>query len=73
MTLELSVLLAIAEFAVRALVITRILLHGRRKPSAQLAWILVVLALPIVGTFVYMLIGETTLGRRRRARRRPGR
>ncbi|MHC5028550.1 MAG: cardiolipin synthase [Planctomycetota bacterium] len=66
--LSVSALLIATEFVVRVLLIIRILLQGRRKPSAQLAWVLVLVALPLFGIFVYLMIGETTLGRRRRAR-----
>ena len=38
----------------------------RRRPAAvTLAWIVVILALPVVGVILYLLVGEVRLGRRR--------
>lgn len=40
----------------------------RRRPSTVLAWLLVIFMFPIVGLCVYLLVGETRLGRRRARR-----
>lgn len=39
----------------------------RRSVSSTLAWLLVILALPVIGVLAYLLIGELSLGRRREA------
>ncbi|MDP6541478.1 MAG: cardiolipin synthase, partial [Phycisphaerales bacterium] len=41
-----------------------------KTPSAKLSWILLIVALPFVGTAIYLLIGTTRLGSLRRKRHR---
>jgi cardiolipin synthase len=48
--------------------ITRILLRQHRDPASRIAWIVVVLALPVVGIVAYLLLGETNIGARRAER-----
>lgn len=48
----------------------RILLRQHRNPASRIAWIVVVLALPIVGIVAYLLLGETNIGARRAERLR---
>jgi len=53
-----------------AATIMRALLRPHREPASRLAWIIAVLALPIVGVLLYLLLGETRIssGRRERGR-----
>ena len=38
----------------------------RRRPSSQtLAWILLIVGLPLVGTLLYLMMGEIKMGARR--------
>jgi cardiolipin synthase len=46
----------------------RVLLRPHRDPAARLAWLAVLLALPFVGVIAYLLLGETSIGRRQAAR-----
>ena len=46
----------------------RVLLRPHRDPTARLAWLAVLFALPVVGIIAYLLVGETSIGRRRVAR-----
>ena len=55
---------------IQAGLIVRILLRQHRDPAARIAWIVVVLAVPIVGVFAYLLLGETNIGARRAGRLR---
>ncbi len=50
---------------IQALLIVRVLLRPNREPTARLAWIVVLLALPVLGILTYLLFGEIRLGRRR--------
>lgn len=50
--------------------LVRVLLRPHRDPAARMAWVVVVLALPLVGVIAYLLLGETNIGRRRVARLR---
>ena len=45
--------------------ITRVLLRPNREPASRLAWIVVILAVPVMGILAYALVGETRIGRRR--------
>ena len=45
----------------------------RREPSVSLAWIAIVLAVPFVGLFAYLLVGEVRLGKSRVERYRNAR
>ena len=42
-----------------------ILLRRHREPVSRLAWLVVVLALPFVGALAYLLLGSTSIGRKR--------
>ena len=46
---------------IQAGLITRILLRQHRDPAARIAWIVVVLALPVVGIVAYLLPGDTNI------------
>lgn len=48
------------------------ILHNRREPRGMLAWILALVALPLIGLILYMLVGPVPMQRkvRRRIRRR---
>jgi cardiolipin synthase A/B len=50
--------------------IMRALLRPHREPASRLAWIIAVLALPIIGVLLYLLLGEARIsaGRRNRGR-----
>ena len=55
---------------IQAGLITRILLRQHRDPASRIAWIVVVLALPVVGIISYLLVGETNIGAKRAERLR---
>jgi hypothetical protein len=58
MLLALSILLQVGF-------IVRVLLRPHRDPASRIAWIVVILALPVVGIVAYLLLGETNIGRKR--------
>jgi len=49
---------------VQVLVILRVLQRPNREPASRIAWVVVVLALPLFGIFAYLMLGETNVGRR---------
>jgi len=51
-------------------VLARAVLRPHREPASRVAWVAVIAALPGVGMFIYLLLGETSIGRRRVARAR---
>ncbi len=60
-TLLWTALLFVCHLAVAA----RVMLRPHRQPASRVAWIVVVLALPLIGMIGYLLLGETNIGRRR--------
>src|SRR5271157_5365294 len=53
---------------IQVALIVRVLLRAHRDPASRIAWIVVVLALPVVGIVAYLLLGETRIGARRAER-----
>jgi cardiolipin synthase len=60
----------IVHYVIVAACMVRILLRPHREPASRLAWLVVVLALPFLGVLAYLLLGETSIGRKRVARLR---
>jgi cardiolipin synthase len=57
-----EVILVLAEIAVLARVLTR----PHREPASRLAWVAVVIAVPLLGVLAYLILGETRISGRRR-------
>ena len=55
---------------VQAALIVRVLLRPHREPSSRIAWIVIIIVIPLLGVLAYLLLGETNIGRRRVARMR---
>jgi cardiolipin synthase A/B len=53
---------------VQAALIVRVLLRPHRDPASRVAWIVVILALPVAGIVAYLFLGETSIGRERLGR-----
>ena len=49
-------------------VIARVILRPHREPASRIAWIVVMIAVPVIGILTYILLGETSIGRRRVSR-----
>jgi len=56
------------EFALHVAVAGVILLRRGRRPAVATAWIVTVMALPVLGVVLYLLVGESRVGRRRARR-----
>ena len=50
--------------------IVRAILRPHREASSRLAWVVVMVLLPVIGIVSYILLGETNIGSRRAARLR---
>ncbi len=61
MLIELHILIQVA-------LIVRVLLRPHRDPASRIAWIVVIVALPIAGFVAYLLLGETNIGHKHVAR-----
>jgi cardiolipin synthase A/B len=46
-------------------VIARAILRPHREPASRVAWVVVIVVLPVIGIIAYILLGETNIGRRR--------
>lgn len=60
-----SALGALLILLVHVGVIARVILRPHREPASRIAWIVLIVALPMVGMVAYLLLGETNIGRRR--------
>jgi cardiolipin synthase len=58
-------LIPLLHVLVQVLIIARVLLRPSREAASRVAWIVVVLALPVLGIIAYLLLGETNIGRKR--------
>ncbi len=65
MDVLLPALLLVADFAVRFTLAAVIIIRSRGTPAVRLAWLVLLLAVPVVGVVAYLLFGEPRLGRRR--------
>lgn len=57
-------------FLIQLAVIVRAILRPHRDPSSRIAWVVIIAAVPALGTVAYLLLGETSIGERRSARAR---
>ncbi|CAA6678418.1 MULTISPECIES: cardiolipin synthase [unclassified Lentimonas] len=49
-------------------IILRAVLRPNREPASRVAWVVVIIVIPIAGMIAYLLFGETSIGRKRVAR-----
>ncbi len=63
-SLSAAILLVLHIIAVLGVLI-RVLLRPHRQAASRIAWIVVVLALPMLGIIAYLLLGETNIGKKR--------
>ncbi|TWU34307.1 cardiolipin synthase [Novipirellula artificiosorum] len=55
----------IVHLLIEVLLIVRVMTRPHRDPASRIAWISVIAALPFLGMLIYLLFGETNIGRRR--------
>ena len=61
---------AAIHLAIQVALVVRALLRPNREPASRVAWIAVILSLPVIGFIAYVLFGEVNIGRRRVQRMR---
>ncbi len=66
--MHLSEIIVFAHFLIVVVTSLRILARSNLAPPTRMAWIIVVLVLPVFGTVVYFLFGEVNLGRTKNQR-----
>ncbi len=60
----------VGEYLLRVVMVLFILIRRSSRPSVATGWMVLVLALPVVGTILYFSLAETRFGRRRIRRHR---
>lgn len=55
----------IVHLLIEVILIIRVMTRPHREPASRIAWVAVIAALPFVGMLIYILFGETNIGRRR--------
>ena len=60
----------VLHILIQMAIIVRVLLRPHRDPASRIAWVVVIIAVPVLGVLAYLLLGETNIGRRRVARMR---
>jgi len=68
--LSLSALSVALHVLLQAGFVARVLLRPHRDPASRITWVVVILALPVLGMAAYVLLGEVSIGRRRAERMR---
>jgi cardiolipin synthase len=61
----LHIIETIIVLAIEGVVLLRAILRPHREPAARLAWVIVIIAAPVIGSVAYLLLGETRVRRRR--------
>jgi cardiolipin synthase len=61
----LTIIGIVTHFLLFSFLILRVMTRRHRDPASRIAWIAVIAALPFFGAFIYLLFGETNIGRRR--------
>ena len=56
--------------AAEAFVLFRAMIRPHREPTSRLAWVIVIIILPVVGTILYLLFGEARISTTRKERGR---
>ncbi|MCK5248348.1 MAG: PLDc N-terminal domain-containing protein, partial [Spirochaetaceae bacterium] len=60
----------ILEILLQLTFMIRVIMRPHREPTSRIAWLVVIAALPVFGMIIYILLGETNLGRKRVKRRK---
>lgn len=69
MTLNLLALTySIIYLVIHLAFVVRAILRPHREPASRIAWVVVIMVVPLAGIIAYILLGETSIGHRRAAR-----
>ena len=61
---------AVGGFVIHLLTVLRAITRPDRTPASRVAWIAVIMCLPVIGVVAYLFLGETSIGRERAHRLR---
>jgi cardiolipin synthase A/B len=62
--------IAVGGFVIHLLTVLRAITRPNRTPASRVAWIAAIMCLPVIGVIAYLLLGETSIGRKRTGRLR---
>ena len=58
-------IVAVGVFAIHLLTVLRAVTRPNRTPASRVAWVAVIMCLPVIGVVAYLLLGETSIGHQR--------
>jgi cardiolipin synthase len=58
-------IVAVGVFAIHLLTVLRAVTRPNRTPASRVAWVAVIMCLPVIGVVAYLLLGETSIGHER--------
>ena len=58
-------IVAVGVFAIHLLTVLRAVTRPNRTPASRVAWVAVIMCLPVIGVVAYLFLGETSIGRER--------
>jgi cardiolipin synthase len=61
----LHLLLTAFVVAIELAVLVRAIVRPHRQPASRLAWVIIIIVAPVIGTIFYLLLGESLVRRRR--------
>src|SRR5580692_2990588 len=61
---------AVGAFVIHLATVLRAITRPNRTPASRVAWIAVIMCLPVIGVVAYLFLGETSIGRERARRLR---
>src|ERR1700733_13918577 len=65
-----GVIVAVGVFVIHLLTVLRAVTRPNRTPASRVAWVAVIMSLPVIGVVSYLFLGETSIGRERSHRLR---
>jgi len=60
-----TMIFILLHILVQIFFVVRVMLRPHRQPASRIAWLVVVLAFPILGILLYLFFGEVNIGRKR--------
>ena len=60
-----AAIVAVCAFAIHLLTVLRAVTRPNRTPASRVAWVAVIMCLPVIGVVAYLLLGETSIGHER--------
>jgi cardiolipin synthase len=61
-------IVAVGGFAIHLLTVLRAVTRPNRTPTSRVAWVAVIMCLPVIGVAAYLFLGETSIGHERARR-----